>query len=138
MFFAVLSQKEDKSATLRQVAAEINKITDPDLEGNIATSTYVLAGLVVLEKEVVQKLLRKELMRESVTYQAIVAEGREEGCETEARFFVLRLLNRKLGNVPESSLSQIQGLSLEQMEVLDEALLDFSTTTDLEAWLNQQ
>jgi hypothetical protein len=96
-----------------------------------------IAGLV-LEKEVVQKLQRKELMRESVTYQAIVAEGREEGRETEARFFVLRLLNRKLGNVPESNLSQIQGLSLEQMEVLGEALLGFSTTADLEAWSKQQ
>jgi predicted transposase YdaD len=44
--FAVLSQTEDKSATLRQIAAEINKIGDRDLEGNIATSTFVLAGLV--------------------------------------------------------------------------------------------
>jgi len=73
-------------------------------------------------------------MRESVTYQAIVEEGRELGREREARSIVLRLLNRKLGSVPESSLSQIQGLSLEQLEALTEALLDFSTNADLEAW----
>ncbi len=50
---------------------------------------------------------------------------------------MLRQLNRKLGSVPESSLSQIQGLSLEQLEALTEALLDFSTNADLEAWFQQ-
>jgi predicted transposase/invertase (TIGR01784 family) len=134
--FAVLTQTQDKTATLRQVAAEINRIADPKLESNIAASTFVLAGLV-LEAEVVQQLLRKEIMQESVTYQAIKAEGHEEGLEREARSFLLRLLNRKLGSVPESILSQIQGLSVEQMEALGEALFDCSTTADLEAWLQQ-
>jgi len=75
-------------------------------------------------------------MRESVTYQAIVEEGRELGREREARSIVLRLLNRKPSSVPESSLSQIQGLSLEKLEALTEALLDFSTNADLEAWFH--
>jgi hypothetical protein len=35
-------------------------------------------------------------------------------------------------------LTRIKGLSIEQLENLGEALLDFSSVADLETWLNQQ
>ncbi len=48
---------------------------------------------------------------------------------------VLRQLNRRLGGVlPQLSL-KIQSLSVEQLENLGEALLDFESTADLEQWL---
>ncbi|MEH2135082.1 Rpn family recombination-promoting nuclease/putative transposase [Nostoc sp.] len=62
-------------------------------------------------------------------------EGREEGREEGERTIVLRLLNRRVGNIPDALLSQIQGLSVEQLEALGDALLDFSTLADLERWL---
>ncbi|BAZ31855.1 hypothetical protein NIES4074_43280 [Cylindrospermum sp. NIES-4074] len=74
--------------------------------------------------------------------QAGREEGREAGWEAgrEAgeRSIVLRLLNRRLGAVPDEFLSQIQVLSLAQLEDLGEALLDFSTVADLEAWFQQK
>jgi hypothetical protein len=36
--------------------------------------------------------------------------------------------------VPEELRSRLTTLSLEQLEMLGEALLDFETITDLEAW----
>ncbi|MFN6465484.1 MAG: Rpn family recombination-promoting nuclease/putative transposase [Nostoc sp. DedVER02] len=62
-------------------------------------------------------------------------EGREEGREEGERTIVLRLLNRRVGNIPDALLSQIQELSVEQLEALGDALLDFSTLADLERWL---
>jgi predicted transposase YdaD len=62
-------------------------------------------------------------------------EGREEGKVEGERAIVLRLLNRRVGNIPVALLSQIQGLSVEQLEALGDALLDFSTLADLEGWL---
>ncbi|WP_373527719.1 Rpn family recombination-promoting nuclease/putative transposase [Nostoc sp.] len=62
-------------------------------------------------------------------------EGREEGREEGERTIVLRLLNRRVGNIPDALLSQIQGLSVEQLEALGDALLDFSSLADLERWL---
>jgi len=50
------------------------------MQSNLAVTTFVLAGLV-LEEEVIQHLLRRDIMRESVTYQLLVREGREEGLE---------------------------------------------------------
>ncbi|MEH2433607.1 MAG: Rpn family recombination-promoting nuclease/putative transposase [Nostoc sp.] len=65
-------------------------------------------------------------------------EGREEGKVEGERAIVLRLLNRRVGNIPDTLLSQIQELSVEQLEALGDALLDFSSLADLEGWLQDQ
>ncbi|MDZ8140500.1 MAG: Rpn family recombination-promoting nuclease/putative transposase [Nostoc sp. DedQUE04] len=67
-----------------------------------------------------------------------IREAKEEGREEEARSLILRLLNRRVGEFPESLQRQIQVLSLEQLEALGDALLDFSTLADLEGWLQSQ
>ncbi|MEH2229549.1 MAG: DUF2887 domain-containing protein [Nostoc sp.] len=61
-----------------------------------------------------------------------------EAKEEEARSLILRLLNRRVGEFPESLQRQIQVLSLEQLEALGDALLDFSSLADLEGWLQSQ
>ncbi|BAZ02766.1 hypothetical protein NIES37_67790 [Tolypothrix tenuis PCC 7101] len=68
-------------------------------------------------------------MRESVIYQDIQQE--------KALAIVTRLLRRKVGTVPPAQLLKIQALESTQLDDLAEALLDFSSLTDLEAWLVQ-
>jgi predicted transposase/invertase (TIGR01784 family) len=71
------------------------------------------------------------------------AEGRTEGEQigeqrgrTEGeRALILRLLNRRIGDVSLDLRSQIQSLSITQLEALGEALLDFSQPGDLVEWL---
>ncbi len=62
-------------------------------------------------------------------------EVKEEGREEEGQSLVLRQLNRRVGTLPESVTSKISDLSIEQIESLAEALLDFQSIADLEAWL---
>nr|WP_228021250.1 DUF4351 domain-containing protein [Romeria gracilis] len=62
-------------------------------------------------------------------------QGIEQGSQREARSLILRLLTRKVGEIPEAARSQIQQLSTAQFEALGEALLDFSRQSDLETWL---
>jgi predicted transposase YdaD len=65
-------------------------------------------------------------------------EGKEEGRVEGEKLIVVKLLNRRLGVViPDELLSQVQELSLEQIENLGEALLDFASVADLERWLAQ-
>lgn len=64
-------------------------------------------------------------------------EGRKEGAERE-RTLVLRQLRRKLGELPGKTHGLVSQLPLEILELLGEALLDFSKMEDLEAWLAQQ
>jgi predicted transposase YdaD len=73
-------------------------------------------------------------MRESVIYQKILKEGREEGLNRE-RSLILRQLNRRVGELPQDISDRVKTLSLEQLENLGEALLDFTTIDDLQAWL---
>ncbi|MDT9324094.1 MAG: DUF4351 domain-containing protein, partial [Limnospira sp. PMC 1290.21] len=46
-----------------------------------------------------------------------------------------RLLNRRLGSLPETVIGQINQLPLPALEELGEALLDFSEIDDLRVWL---
>ncbi|MEH1846737.1 MAG: Rpn family recombination-promoting nuclease/putative transposase [Nostoc sp.] len=120
--FAVLSQTNNRTATLQQVAQEILEITEQRIQNNIAASTFILAGLV-LEKEIIQQLLRRELMQESVTYQAILAEGLAEGRAEglaegraqEVRRVAVNLLKERMS---AKIVARVTGLSVEQVQQL--------------------
>ena len=57
--------------------------------------------------------------------------------QREGANLVLRQLNRRIGQVATSIESQVRQLSVEQLENLGEALLDFQNETDLLNWLSQ-
>ncbi|MDZ4872557.1 MAG: hypothetical protein CLLPBCKN_001945 [Chroococcidiopsis cubana SAG 39.79] len=70
-------------------------------------------------------------LKETRVYREIKEEGREEG----EKSLVLRQLSRRVGELPQEARSRIESLCLEQLENLGEALLDFTSITDLQAWL---
>ena len=49
----------------------------------------------------------------------------------------MRLLKRRLGELPASAETRLQNLSIASLEQLSEALLDFQETGDLTAWLKK-
>ncbi|MFQ3614036.1 MAG: DUF4351 domain-containing protein, partial [Cyanobacteriota bacterium] len=77
------------------------------------------------------------------TYQALVeeskqlglAEGLSQGIQQGESELVIRQLRRKLGEIPLELQIQIRSLSVEQLEVLAEALLDFGSLEALIDWL---
>jgi hypothetical protein len=62
-------------------------------------------------------------------------QGIEQGIERE-KTLILRQLKRKLGEINPSLETKIMELSIDDVEVLGEALFDFSTVEDLINWLN--
>lgn len=126
---AVLGLSEDRTQTLRQVSSLIENFKDRREQSNIAAATSLLAGLV-LNKEVIKQLLREEIMQESVIYQDIKEKGIQQGQVV----LVLRLLKRRIGKLESEDETRITGLSVEQLEALGEALLDFSNRDDLLTW----
>ncbi|TRV62813.1 MAG: DUF4351 domain-containing protein, partial [Microcystis panniformis Mp_MB_F_20051200_S9] len=50
---------------------------------------------------------------------------------------LLRFLNRRLGQLDDSVIEQVQQLSISQLENLAEALLDFANLADLTRWLQE-
>ena len=70
-------------------------------------------------------------LKKTRVYREIKKEGREEG----ERKIILRLLNRRVGELPQEMRQRVESLSLEQLENLGEALLDFTSMVDFQAWL---
>lgn len=65
-------------------------------------------------------------------------QGKQEGKQEEALLLILRQLNRRIGDINLELQEHIRSLSISQLEELGEALLDFSDTSDLITWLEQQ
>jgi predicted transposase YdaD len=95
----------------------------------------------VLDTELVRQIMRWDMtvLRESPWYQEIRQEGRQEGEQTGVlkgeQSLILRLLTRRISEISPERRSQVQALSLPQLEALGEALLDFSEPADLDEWL---
>jgi predicted transposase/invertase (TIGR01784 family) len=142
--FAILGQTDEPESILRTVAARIEEIGTSKIQADLAATASILAGLV-LNRDRVKQILRRDIMRESAVYQDILVEGRDEGLVQgrvegrveEARALVIRQLTRKLGNVSPNLLAKIETLPLERVESLGEDLLDFTSITNLEQWLSQ-
>ena len=64
-------------------------------------------------------------------------EGRLEGQAQATRAAVQKVLVKKLKLSPESVSSQLSALTVQKLEALFEAALDFESVTDLENWLKQ-
>ena len=81
-------------------------------------------------------------MKESVIYQEIEAaseaKGLERGIQTGEANLVLRLLHRRIGEIPLVFSAKIRNLSVEQLENLGEALLEFNAESDLRDWFAAQ
>ena len=116
--FAALSQTNNPEETLRQVAKQIENIADKQVQSNVAASTAIISG-IALSQEIIQRLLRSEIMKESVIYQAILREGMAEGeakgiAETTKQI----ALNMLRSNIAMDLVVQITGLSLKQVQKL--------------------
>ncbi|TFI55323.1 DUF4351 domain-containing protein [Mastigocladus laminosus UU774] len=53
-----------------------------------------------------------------------------------SNYLILRQLTRRVGQLPQPVVERIENLSLEQLENLGEALLDFQLQADLETWFS--
>ncbi|MFM7599802.1 MAG: Rpn family recombination-promoting nuclease/putative transposase [Pseudanabaena sp.] len=143
--FAILVGQGDKERLLQGIAEKINRITDLNTRETISAATYVLAGMV-LEENTIKQILRRDIMEESVTYQAILREGRQEGLkegEIKGRkqgllTIILRQLTRKFGNLPPKLHTRIARLQIPRLESLAEAILDFESVADLELWFSKK
>lgn len=121
---ASLSRTNNPLTTLGTVSEKIAEIANRRMKANIAASTALLAGLR-LNKEEIQRLLRSEMIQESVIYQEIwetaldrgLQEGRQrglqEGRQEAMREIAVQLLASGMAVVQVAS---ITGLSVEQIE----------------------
>ena len=112
--FATLSQTDNPEETLRQVARKIENIADKQVQSNVAASTAIISG-IALNKEIIQRLLRSEIMKESVIYQEILLEGKAEGKIDERNQIAINMIR---SNLSLDLVAQFTGLTLKQVKKL--------------------
>jgi predicted transposase/invertase (TIGR01784 family) len=126
---------------LEQTAAEVSKIESESLRKEIAGYAQLMAGLR-FKTDLIHRVFREGMMRESVIYQEILEEGKQEGRQEgrqEGELTVIfRQLTRRVGQISPATEAQIRALSLSQLEILEVALLDFAEPSDLNNWLQSQ
>jgi Domain of unknown function (DUF4351) len=128
-----------KGKTLEQAITEVLALSPDDnrrsqvlqLLTNWRVSLQLQDPLETEEQELMTTLSQAYLDWEQQTR----AEGVRLGSLHEARSLVLRQLTHRFGNLPAALLAQVEQLSLEQLEVLSLAWLDFQDVRELEAWL---
>ena len=131
----------EKEATAPAMAQNLlQKATQASLDERKREEIFDIIEAIVVYKfpkksrQEIARMLGIEGLKQTRFYQEAFAEGRQEA-EVQ---LVWRQLNRRLGNLDPSLEQQIRRLSVEQVETLAEALLDFSSVEDLQAWLQQQ
>jgi hypothetical protein len=72
---------------------------------------------------------------ERIGFEQGMQQGVQQGVQQGELTLVLRLLTCRVGGISPDIEAQIRTLSLNQLETLGEALLDFSQSSDLDDWL---
>jgi predicted transposase YdaD len=91
-----------------------------------------------LSREEIERMFGLSELRQTKVFQEALQEGEEKGRQEglmQERSLIFRQLARRIGNVSPELRSQVEALSLAQIEALGEALLDFEELSDLVDWL---
>jgi Domain of unknown function (DUF4351) len=104
-----------------------------NLGQNLSTDEKVLA----MNLSPVYEKWRQETLDEGLQQglEQGLEQGVQRGRQEEGRSLVRRLLNRRIGTISPTSEAKILTLSISELEILCEALLDFSSSADLDDWL---
>ena len=88
------------------------------------------------EEEIFQTQLSTMELKEQEQIMRITTSWEQKGRQQGQVATILRLLNRKLGQIPEQITTKIESLGTTQLDSLTEELLNFQTIDDLISWLN--
>ena len=101
--------------------------------------TVLVSKFAQLSREEIQSMFLLSDIKQTRVYQEAKQEGRQEGRQEGERTgevrLVLRLLSKRVGIISDRSIEIINSLTLEQLDDLGDALLDFGNIADLDNWL---
>jgi hypothetical protein len=138
---AALNTRNDRNNRKEQKLALVQRLyekgfAEQDVLNLIAFVDWMLTLPPNLEAEFKLEIQQLEAGRRMKYVTSFERSGIEIGKQQEALSFVTRLLNRRLGNIDDTLLEQVRSLSIEELEALGEALLDFTSVSNLTNWLS--
>ncbi len=108
-----------------------NLETVPETMGTVPEiqKAFGIANQANLNRQELEDLEKREMFIED--QRGAIIKGRQEGQQE----LIMRLLMRRFGTVELEIQTRIRRLSIDQLENLGEAILDFTSTSDLITWL---
>ncbi|MFM7576595.1 MAG: Rpn family recombination-promoting nuclease/putative transposase [Microcystaceae cyanobacterium] len=134
----ILVQESQAPALVQQLLQRARtEIADPLVTCDIIDllETVLVSKFSQLSREEIQAMFLLSDIKQTRVYQEAKQEGRQEGEQAGEVRLVLRLLSKRFGKIGDRSVEMINSLTLEQLDDLGDALLDFGNITDLDDWL---
>jgi Domain of unknown function (DUF4351)/Putative transposase, YhgA-like len=140
---AAINTRSDRNERKVQKLALVQRLYEQGLEEQdvvnlLAFVDWMLTLPSDLEAEFKREVQQLEAGRRMKYVTSFERSGIEIGKQQEALSLVTRLLNRRFGNLDDALVVRLHGLSVEELETLGEALLDFTSVADLTNWLSGQ
>jgi predicted transposase/invertase (TIGR01784 family) len=131
----ILEPQETAVNKAKQLLSQAQQATQLPIEVimELIETTMVYKFPQLTRQEIIQMLELATDSKQTRVYQEGLEDGRRQG----ERVLILRQLARKFNQINPQVRSQIELLSLEQLEMLAEVLLDFSSLQDLTNWLEE-
>jgi hypothetical protein len=127
-----------KGKVQRQAVDELLELPDSNELRSVTLRLIANWRIITIKQPTLTEEDQEIMMNLSTAYveweQKTLEEGRQEGRQE----LIIRQLNRRIGEVQPKLIQQIRTLPIEQLELLGEALLDFSTVANLEQWLKSR
>jgi hypothetical protein len=121
------------ASVIQRLIERLEREAPLDQARRLLTAAYVLTGLRIPDKAAARQLFQGvRAMRESVTYMAILDEGRDEGRIDEAKKIILRLGRELFGPPDEATAATLAAIEdLERLEFLSDQLLKVKSWQEL-------
>jgi predicted transposase/invertase (TIGR01784 family) len=112
-----------------------NLETVPETMGTVPEiqKAFGIANQANLNRQELEDLEKREMFIED--QRGAIIKGRQQGRQEGQQELIMRLLVRRFGTVEPEIQTRIRRLSIDQLENLGEAILDFTSTSDLITWL---
>ena len=133
----IVAQESQASILVQQLLKRAKtEISDSLITSDIIDllETVLVAKFAKLSRQEIQSMFLLSDIKQTRVYQEASQEGEQKG---ELRL-LLRQLSRRFGKMSDRRIQMINQLSLEQLEDLGEALLDFSDIAELENWIKSR
>lgn len=135
---AALKTRDDRNERKVQKLALVRRLYEKGFEEkDVKKLLTFIDWMLTLPPNIAAQFKLEVKQFEAGRSMKYVTSFERDGMQQQALSMVTRKLNRRLGDIDEASLERVRSLSVEQLEVLDEALLDFTSITDLTNWLSQ-
>ncbi len=116
--YAALTKTLDRPSVLREVARRIDELDDRREQANLLAISAVMGGLS-LDKDTIRRILRRNLMKESVIYQEweqeITQRANQQARQDERETIALNMLQE---NMPLEAIVRVTGLTIAQLQQL--------------------